>query len=354
MPRLRTVIALSAVTLFLAAGVVNELDQPRVELRTITGAATDLRVDAAIPIDDAFALVAIADRMAAHVEGLFGRRFTKRPKIAVFATPEAFAWGTSHLFGYSRGDSDFVAAMYGGIFDRRSEEIALDANGGEGGTTAIVEHELVHQMVRELSHGAALPAWFEEGIATLVAQEDAPSDEWIDEESLEGRAVAARGGVSFATLDTLNGWDDAYGRVGEALYDYAAEALRAMEAPIGWTTVVGIVADVGAGTAFADAYAREAHEPLSSVEARLDAGATAAIIVRDKPNADDHVEWILFTGIPNRETTVSITGGRSYSVTFTVTTDDLGIYRAVFGSTAQPGMYVVRAAGMYAILDTDQ
>jgi hypothetical protein len=38
---------------------------------------------------------------------------------------------------------------------------------------------------------------------------------------------------------------------------------------------------------------------------------------------------------------VSIGGGSLYTLTFTVTTDDLGMYRGSFGSTAPPGPYVV-------------
>jgi hypothetical protein len=39
-------------------------------------------------------------------------------------------------------------------------------------------------------------------------------------------------------------------------------------------------------------------------------------------------------------------------VTFTVTTDNLGIYRGSFGSTAPPGGYIVSAAGARAEITT--
>lgn len=343
-----------AVAIFLLSAAIGQLADGGVDLREMRGARTDLRVDATIPIDDTLALVATADEAAARVEDLFARRFDRRPRIAIFATPEAFARGTSSLFGYSKDTADAIAMTYGGIFDRRTSGIAVDEETSDDGTAAVIEHELVHQMVRELSRGADLPAWLEEGIATVVAQEDRPSGEWLEEESLEGRAVAASGRTSFAELATLEGWQAAYARIGEALYDESAEAVRAMELRIGWTGVLRAIAATASGVSFADAYASGAGESLASVEGRLAASASAALLVREPLASDRDVVWVAFTGIPNADLSVRITGPRSYAVTFTVMTDALGMYRGSFGSTADRGTYVLSAAGLDAVIETDR
>ena len=59
---------------------------------------------------------------------------------------------------------------------------------------------------------------------------------------------------------------------------------------------------------------------------------------------------LVFTGRCHEPVTIS--GNSSYVVTFTVTTDDLGIYRGTFGSTAPPGAYIVSAAGASAEITT--
>ena len=50
---------------------------------------------------------------------------------------------------------------------------------------------------------------------------------------------------------------------------------------------------------------------------------------------------------------MTIGGRSSYAVTFTVGTDDLGMYRGTFGSTAPPGTYQISAAGGRAELVTE-
>jgi len=66
------------------------------------------------------------------------------------------------------------------------------------------------------------------------------------------------------------------------------------------------------------------------------------------------VEWTLFTGEPLVPSAVSISGNSTYVVTFNVTTDDIGIYRGTFGSTAPVGTYVVSAAGARAEITTSR
>jgi len=112
-----------------------------------------------------------------------------------------------------------------------------------------------------------------------------------------------------------------------------------------------MLASVSAGQNLAEAYRSKAGETLVQLEARLES-VQPAIITRTRPAGD--VEWTLFAGMPLASSAVSISGKSTYVVAFTVTTDELGIYRGSFGSTAPLGAYVLSAAGARAEITTSR
>lgn len=352
--RARTVIALIAAASFVGAGVVMELGAGGVHVRSVAAAGADVEIDEAMRIDDALTTVTLAERAIAHVEAAFGRSFAPRPKIVVFDSADAFGRGMVALFGYAPTTATSFASEYGGMFDRPSLTVALTREPTDSATQDLMVHELTHLMVREITRGATLPAWLEEGLATVVTETDDPASVWLEDELLEGRALAASGLVAFASLDELAGWHAAFARLGNSVYAYGSVAVREMERQVGWAGVREVLWAVGRGESFADAYARDAGETTATLEGRMRQTAVATLLVRSRPDRDDDVLWTLFTGVPNSETSVTISGARSYRVTFAVTTDGLGMYRGVFGSTAEPGRYLIDAAGLEAILDTER
>ncbi len=320
-----------------------------VPLTSLPASRADVRVEPAVPGVAALEIAAVTDRAVTDVERLFGRGFSARPRLLVFASAASFARGVREVFGYAPETAEEVAARYGGIFDRGTLTIAVSwsAAGGERMASAIA-HELAHLMVHDIAGpDAAVPAWLDEGLATVVeqAQADAPGRA---EERLVGRALAAAGGMSLDRLEALADFHAAYPRFGRALYAYSAEAVREVVGRVGWDGVVGLLEAVRAGERLGDAYARRSEDTLAALDARLgSAGPEIALTPRD-----GGVVWTLSSGRPAATVQVAIDGADGYRVTFTVTTDALGTFRGSFGATAAPGTYTLRAAGAEATFVT--
>jgi hypothetical protein len=344
--------ALLFVLLFTIGLAVLWSNRDAVALRSVPAVVADARADRALSDADVVRLARTIERSVAHVEGLFQRPFAVPPKVLLFATRQSFSEGLSARFGYSEGAVTFLATNHGGVFDPATSTIAMSLEAlGVNGVAPTLEHELTHLMVREATAAHALPTWFEEGIATLAERQPAASMRWLEQDALVARAIAAGGRVSLADLGKLESWHATYPRFGDRLYTYAAETVRLMRGRLEWPGVLEMLASVSAGRDFADAYRSGANETLEQLEARLGL-LQPAIITRTRPAGD--VEWTVFTGAPLAPSAVSISGNSTYVVTFNVTTDDIGIYRGTFGSTAPVGTYIVSAAGARAEIITSR
>ncbi|HZP96514.1 MAG TPA: hypothetical protein VFC31_09295 [Candidatus Limnocylindria bacterium] len=331
-----------------ATGARRETTIPLVSLPT---ARADVRVETTVPGSDAAALTADVDRSVERVEALFRHAFDPRPRVLLFGTSASFATATRELFGYSAENSAYVASTYGGIFDRGTMTIALNwSSAGSSRMSAAIEHELSHLMIREVTGNAEIPAWLDEGIATAIEQDAAANAPWTQDDVLAGRAVAQTGLVSLAELESVSDFHSAYARIGRPLYGYVAEAVRGLEARIGWDGVLDLLRAANAGAHIDAAYYARAGESLAAVEARL--GRRGPEIAVSSFDDSGNVRWTLLSGTPGADMMVRIDGGPGYRVTFTVRTDALGMYRGSFGSTAAPGLYTVRAAGAEATFST--
>jgi hypothetical protein len=344
--------ALVFVLLFTVGLAVLWSNRDAVALRSVPAVAADARADRTLSDADVARLARTIERSVAYVEELFQRPFAAPPKVLLFATRQSFSEGLSARFGYSEGAITFLATNHGGVFDPATSTIAMSLEAlGVSGVAPTLEHELTHLMVREATAARALPTWFEEGIATLAERQPAAATRWPEQDALVARAIAASGRVSLVDVDTLESWHTTYPRFGDRLYSYAAETVRLMRGRLEWPGVLEMLASVSAGRDFADAYRSEAKETLAQLEARL-VVLQPAIITRTRPAGD--VEWTLFTGAPLAPSAVSISGNSTYVVTFNVTTDDIGIYRGTFGSTAPVGTYIVSAAGARVEITTSR
>jgi hypothetical protein len=72
-----------------------------VPLSTVLTKRADVRVESGIPAPEVVRLASSVDSAISHIEEVFGRSFTAKPRILVFATRASFARGTQDLFGYS-------------------------------------------------------------------------------------------------------------------------------------------------------------------------------------------------------------------------------------------------------------
>jgi hypothetical protein len=323
-----------------------------VPLVSLPSARADVRVETTVPESDAAALSVGVDRAVERVERLFGRPFSLRPRVLVFGTAESFGHGALELFGYSRATADQVARSYGGIFDRPTLTIALNWSAASPGRmSAAVAHELTHLMVREITHGDAVPTWFDEGLAAVIEQESPGGAIFLGDEELSGRALAASGAVGLDQLDALRDWHAAYARFGRPLYAYAANAVRAMQSRIGWDGLLAVLDHISNGTRFDAAYLSESGETVSALQRRLES-LSGPGIATTQTDASGTVRYTVFAAAAHAPVEITVTSESGYRLSFTAETDGSGMYRGTFGTTAAPGVYTVTAAGATATFVT--
>ena len=152
--------------------VRRETDVP---LSTVLTERADVRVETGVPVSDVIRLATSVDSAIARVEMVFGRPFTTKPRILIFATRASFTRGTQDLFGYSPETAANVAVSYGGVFDPETLTIAVNWQAAASADLpSLLAHELTHLATREIvGQGAVLPAWFEEGLAAEIQAGDA-------------------------------------------------------------------------------------------------------------------------------------------------------------------------------------
>jgi hypothetical protein len=315
-----------------------------VPLYAVGTISTDLRVEAGIPASEIIRVASAVDNSALRVERVFGRPFSERPRVLLFATPASFARGAEEIFGYSPETATLAANSYGGIVDQATLTIAVDWHAVGGDLSGLLAHELVHVMIRDITgRDARLPAWFEEGFATVIQREDALA---ADTDALVARSLRASGVVTLGQLETIPDWHRTFARVGRPQYALAALAVRAMEARVGQGGLVTALVAVGAGASFEDAYAALGTGALDTFVASFDAVAQdgPAIAVTETTNASGDRGWTLYAFPPYSVVRMHISGdSNGYDLTFTVTADEQGTFRGSFGSTAAVGAYTIAA-----------
>jgi hypothetical protein len=314
-----------------------------IPLSTVLTARADVRVESGIPAPEVVRLASSVDSAMARIERVFDRPFTTQPRILVFATRATFGRATQDLFGYSRQTAETVALSYGGVFDPQTLTIAVSWQATAGSELSdLLAHELTHLATREVvGRDAVLPAWFEEGLAAEVQAGAAGFDA---DAKLAARSLLANAPGTLDSLSTLSEWHKVYAKLGVGLYAVSAEAVSAIEERIGRAAMFAMLAEVGSGARFEDAYRAHAGETLDAFIARFttDLAVKPTAQAGTKGDNSGNVSWALGAFAPNSDVRVTITG-KSYDLVFIVRTDAIGMYRGTFGSTAALGTYTLTA-----------
>jgi len=314
-----------------------------VPLSTVLTTRADVRVESGIPALEVVRLASSVDSTIGRIEQVFGRSFTAKPRILVFATRASFARGTQDLFGYSPETAANVAASYGGVFDPQTLTIAVSFQSTSGSNLArLLAHELTHLATREIvGTDAVVPAWFEEGLAAEIEAGDAGIDK---DAQLAARSLLANAPRTLDSISTLADWHREYARLGTALYAVSTEIVGAMEAQIGRDAMFALLAEVGHGVRFEDAFRAYAGEDLDGFLARFTGNVEfqPTVAVGTIPDRSGNLRWTLTGFAPNTEVRITI-AGKSYDLGYTVRTDRIGMYRGTFGSTAASGSYTLTA-----------
>jgi hypothetical protein len=314
-----------------------------VPLSTVLTTRADVRVESGIPAREVVRLASSVDSAISRIEQVFGRSFTAKPRIFVFATRATFTHGTQDLFGYSPETAANVAASYGGVFDPQTLTIAVSWQSSAGSNLPrLLAHELTHLATREMvGLDAVVPAWFEEGLAAEIEAGDSGIDK---EAQLAARSLLANAPRTLDTISTLADWHHEYAKLGNALYAVSAEIVGAMEAQIGRAAMFDLLAEVGRGARFEDAFRAHAGEELEGFLARFTGSVEfqPTVAVGTVPDRSGNLRWTLTGFAPNTEVRIAISR-QGYDLGYTIRTDGIGMYRGTFGSTAASGSYTLTA-----------
>jgi EAL domain-containing protein (putative c-di-GMP-specific phosphodiesterase class I) len=293
------------------------------------------------------AVARAVDRDMRELEQEFGRTFTARPAIYLFNTRASFAMGLEQMFGVRGPDAGLLAAANGGVNLSRQGAIVLNLqNLGNDSDLAIVRHELTHALVHEIiGPDAILPAWFEEGLATLQERNGTVGGTAAARHAAVALSLVTEERTTLGDLEQVSQWVQRNAAIDGQAYTVSAEAVRLIEESVSRAGLVRMLEATGNGTSFADAFAFETGQSVADFErafpARLAADQGTARIAQTA--LADGVRWTLAGFTPQSAVTIRI-DGVGYKLEYVVTTDKYGMYQAVFGATAPRGEYTLHAS----------
>ena len=316
-----------------------------IELRCDRTEAGDIYTEESVTPAIRDALAKAVERDVAKLEQDFGRAFVSRPAVYAFATRNSFAFGLQEIFGVRGPDAGLLAVANGGMTLPRQGAIVLNLqNLPSDKEFAIVRHELTHALVHEtIGVDSALPAWFDEGLATLMERDGAATAG--ARSSAVALSILTEGKTTLGDLDQQTQWAQRNAALDGQAYSVAAEAVRLLEERVTHDGLIRILHAMGGGTTFASAYADEAGESIADFErafpSRLAVDQSDARIVQT-PRADG-VLWTLSGFMPESVVTIAIDGD-AYHLEFQIRTDKYGMHQGSFGGTAPKGEYTLRAS----------
>jgi hypothetical protein len=289
------------------------------------------------------ALASAIERDIAKLEQDLGHAFASRPAVYAFASRNSFAFGLQQIFGVRGPDAGILAAANGGITLPRQGAIVINLqNVPNDKDYAIVRHELAHALVHEIvGLDASLPAWFDEGFATLEERDGAATTR----SAAIALAVLTDGATTLEDLDQQTEWAQRNAALDGQAYSVAAEAVRHLELRVSHDGLLRMLAAMGGGSSFAAAYLAEAGETVAdfarAFPSRLaEEQSEARIVQTARP---DGVLWTLAGFTPGSIVNITI-DGTGYHLEFQVRTDKYGMHQGTFGGTAAKGEYTLRAS----------
>jgi EAL domain-containing protein (putative c-di-GMP-specific phosphodiesterase class I) len=311
-----------------------------------------LLVEGTIGYEDATRISAAVSGGVAGVQQMLATSFERKPDIYVFATRASFAFALQRSFGQSATDAGMLAAANGGVAFPRQGAIAINWESVRDDTSlSVLRHELTHLLVHEIAGvETEIPAWFDEGLASLAAREVSSSDLPGARDASATGALLAQGTASLSALSSPVDWTIRNAELDGRGYAVAAEAvdiLRASSGNQGLRTILQRARTVGFGQAFGEARGESVADFAAAFPARF-ASEHATPRLRQVPRGSS-VEWSVSGVRPNSPITVMIDGA-DYHLEFDAQSDRDGVYSAVFGGTVQAGEYsiTVLARGMRA------
>ena len=340
----------------LERGVALALLRQRIgeSVRRVGTAPPDLWVEDGVPAASADRLRTILQDDMAAVRAYFGRDFGRVPAIFVFATRGSFAAGLERDFGYPAGPAARLAAQSGGLLVTGLDAIVINAENTLGDRSlTILRHELTHVLLHELAGDTTMPAWLDEGLATLIERGGTGAD---DRERLVSLSLAADRRISLDSLADAGQWLSRNEALAGHAYGIAAGAAEMLADRVTPSGLVPLLEALGRGVPLAEAYAARAPESLAAFIEAFPSRALAAScgrgIVASAPGADGLTIYQLYGFPPNAAVSVTVDRASTH-LAFSIVSDAAGAYAGTLGGTMPPGVYRVRASVSLGAVEVD-
>lgn len=322
-------------------------------VRRVGTAPPDLWVEDGLPAASADRLRSILQDDMIAVQAYFDRPFGRVPAVFVFATRESFASALERHLGYPASAAARLAAQSGGLLVTGLDAILINAENVLGGDRppTILRHELAHVLLHELAGDMTMPAWLDEGLATLIERGDA-----AQRERMVSLSLAAARRVSLDSLADPGAWLSRNEALFGHGYGIAAAAAEMLLERIGPGGLVPLLTALGRGVPLADAYAAAAPESLAAFVAAFPPRAGAAScgrgVVVDAPGSDGLTIYQLYGFPPDAAVSVTVDRAATH-LAFSVRTDAIGAYAGTLGGTMPAGVYRLRASVSLGAAEVD-
>ena len=314
---------------------------------------TDVYAEATISASDQATIAATADTDVARVQTDFGRAYTRRPKIYVFATTASYTQGLQSILEVPGPEAQTAGATTDGLFS--SNPVAIAANWSkitQSKPISAIRHELTHMMERQIVTAVSLPQWFNEGTARLEDLTVPGSDYRANQVRYGAASMAATGGLfSIGDLTSNAQWNARTGTPATYQYYQAAQMVQLIRDDIGQANHLRIFDLMEQRQTFDQAYLAVSGQSLAtfsgSVAARIKALAPAypGIATATDSAAGPGLAIQLYGFTPGSSVTMSISGPSRSSSTTTNTADEYGVYRTYLTSSWPAGAYSITATG---------
>jgi hypothetical protein len=314
-----------------------------------TTGSTDFYAETAVSRFVAAAINTQVNADIAKIQQDYGRSFSARPEVYLLATDTTYATAQSRILGIGSASisSQSLADPFesAGVYYRK--RVAMDLERiGNGMPFTTARHELTHMMIDEITGDADIPAWLNEGSARLEEFTVAGAD-WLRALNQYRAVSMAVNGRQLSTdqLTSQGTWNSREGLMSTYQYAEASQIVQLLRNDIGLGGQMQILALLGTGRTFEEAYAavtgRLWADFAGSVPARLRAIATSPGIAFAADSAAgtgaNGPTFVIYGYQPNAVVTLQIRGsatgfssaGRFQSL------DEFGVYWSWLG-TAWP------------------
>ncbi|HZP97463.1 MAG TPA: hypothetical protein VFC31_14180 [Candidatus Limnocylindria bacterium] len=311
------------------------------DFRRVSGGELELWAESGVSGADAERIDGILRDDAIAVRAYFARRFREAPAVFLFASQQSFGMALERQFGYAAGTAAQLSSQYGGILVNGIDAIAINGQNVLGGPRpTIFRHELSHVLTHQLA-GVGLPMWFDEGLATLVAEPDASA---FDLDRATAFSILGDDALRSIAFDEDRSWSDRNAALDGNAYGVAAEAVRLIVDRLDRAGITTMLETVGRGALLASAYVAATGEPLAqfveSVPGRVLAGCRRGISL-SATRPDGLVAWRIYGFGPRQSVAITVDGPGHYA--FSVATDRYGVYTGTLGGPMPSGTYILKA-----------